>query len=342
MRDQARMHLRLAALACLAACGTSGGGGNEVDTYTAAVLNAQCDIAIRCHLVDDFQTCVELGFANSLDPNVVAAVHAGLVGFDAAKARACLAGIEAWTCNRDVAFTTRWTPPECEEVVTGTVAGAGECALGAECVSSQCNVPGCAMACCSGSCVGGVAPVRQPRLGDSCVTRSDCYASFCLVCAGTGCPPTAGTCIPLQGSGGPCMGNLECVEGLVCANQQCQQPPALGEACTGQNCADLDSVCGSTSATCIARGATGAPCTSSAECTPVDSCGPAGTCVPRPRFGDPCSVSNDCIDASFCDPVGHTCIAPELDGLPCQVNRECQSGHCNLASQTCFTPAVCI
>ena len=322
---------RLALLAGLVGCGADNRGPLTVDQLASAETSAYCDILVRCHLVDDYATCRTLDLGPSVDPSVVAAVHAGTVLFNADKARACVTGIESWTCDRTVAFKSRWTPPECSEIFGGTIGAMGTCAIGAECASQVCNLTTCPTTCCQGTCIGAAPPVH-PRLGDPCAGASSCANSYC--------DPNFLTCLALLPVGAACMTTTQCAEGLTCSGT-CQESLALGAACSGL-CGDLGAYCSPTTSTCVAVGLSGAHCTTTAQCSALYTCNGTGTCALRPRLGDACTGTSSCIDHSFCDATTTVCASPKADGQSCMVARECSSNHCDSAgTQTCTTPAVC-
>lgn len=324
---------RLVFVALVAACGGSDSSGPiPIDELEGAVVSAFCNLYVNCGMVEDQATCRSLYHDDiGIEKDLLAAVDAGKVIYHPDKARECLNGLGG-TCKRSGAFGNE--VPACDETFEGTVGAGGQCAMDEECISQNCDIPGCTEACCQGTCVGDTPPVR-PRLGEACGAMTGrCVSSYC--------DTTTMTCTALRAAGAPCTSSSQCATGL-CANQICTELPGPGEPC-GQSagsglCDELGYTCSTTTMTCVAYGLSGDPCTSDSDCSPVYACGPAGTCQLGPRLGDPCT--GECIDRSYCEATTMTCTAPQADGMPCNSNRQCASDYCD-ATGTCTTPPICI
>lgn len=106
---------------------------------------------------------------------------------------------------------------------------------------------------------------------------------LCHVSDGLRCDGTTRTCARFKAIGEACTGSsTECVSNAYCdvAQRMCADRKAVGSMCTGQQCA-LGSTCDSTTRTCVAQLADGAPCTQSAQCRSARcvnaACAPAGS-----------------------------------------------------------------
>lgn len=328
---------RLAFIAMLAACGGDGGGPIDIDELEPAVVNAICNLYVNCGLVEDQATCKSLYTDVEVDEDLIAAVKAGKVIYHPDKARECLNSV--WgSCERNTLEGEQ--SPACDETFEGTVAAGGGCAMDEECISQNCEVPGCTEACCQGTCVGDAPPVR-PRAGETCDPDGiDCTESFCDV--------TTMICTAYRATGQPCESSSECASG-VCSNQMCTALPGPNEACSSSIgfglCNELGYHCSATTMTCVAYGLTGDPCTTDADCSPVYQCGANGTCELGPTLGEPCGTGpgeSECVDRSYCEETTMTCTAPIADGGLCGSDSQCASGNCDFMTNTCVTQPVCI
>ncbi|MGE5185109.1 MAG: hypothetical protein ACM31C_23735 [Acidobacteriota bacterium] len=326
------MHRWLVACVIAAGCGSdsSGGGPIPIESLQASYNAYDCNELVRCGLVSDVLTCgrLRLDVGSGVTPDLVAAVQAGTVIYDAAAAETCLAAITA-SCDRSVAFTntSRSAPAACDQMFTGTVAAGGVCAFDDECVSRYCS-----MASCSttgqplGTCVGSTAPTPRPALGEACTSNPSCIASYC--------DPTTVLCVALLPAGASCSSNDACQLGLACKNATCTPLAPTGGACVSDNdCRDVGDYCSATQ-TCTAFGVAGATCASDSDCSIYYRCdATSGTCVLRPELGQPCGPQPlDCIDRSYCDGTTGTCTALEADGLMCASSTQCQSNYCDFTT----------
>jgi hypothetical protein len=148
--------------------------------------------------------------------------------------------------------------------------------------------------------------------------------------------------------GAPCASSLECADGLYCRGAApgvggvCAPPARVGAAC--ENPADnlaafargvgdprhpsCEGLC--MRGQCVARGAEGAACPSSALCAGGLHC-IDGTCRARalPVAGEPCSAQKECGAGLVCT-VG-TCGPPKAGGASCKLPFECRSLACEKA-----------
>lgn len=318
------------AMAALMACGGDDDGGPiEIDDLPGALISAYCNLYVNCGLVDDYATCRTLDLDADFDPELLAAVKAGLVHYDEGQAGVCIGGISATSCERGADFDE---PEACDLVFTGTLGAGAECAIDEECVSNTCDVPSCPDACCKGTCIGDTPHPPRPHLGESCATDSRCVDSFCD--AGTQ------TCLARKPLGSTCETNDECDVG-VCLGT-CSQLPRTGDPCVaGQSdapCALIGDTCSPETNTCVPLGLTGDSCTLRSECSPIYDC-TGGSCVLGPTLGESCA-ERDCIDNSFCNNAG-MCQARQVDGAPCDDDIQC-IGDCDFTTNTCVTAPVCI
>ena len=185
------------------------------------------------------------------------------------------------------------------------------------------------------------------------------------------CAPDAGT----QNAGEPCRHILECASGLYCAMQDyacpgvCTALQVEGEYCesgSAYECGPAPTVTlaeiyeltpdevaaiEATSLSCVANQceaaiAVGGTCTDQSRCENQGICDESGVCRPGPGPGEPCASLSDCRDELFCltDASGTTgtCHEPSALGGPCETDRHCTEGVCELdgaPNGTCRIPA---
>lgn len=320
-----------------AACSNDSSGGPIPITALEASYHAYyCNLAVRCGLVSDLGTCSKLQLGVDISADLVAAVQAGTVAYDGTAAGECLAGITA-TCDRSLVLSDRDAPVACDEMFAGTVGDGGACGLDQECISGVCSVPGCSMACCQGTCLGGTAPVR-PKLGESCATDSRCVSSYCDL--------STQVCSAYLAAGSQCNSDNDCQLGLAC-HTTCIALAAEGAACTASDdCKSIGDYCNAT-LKCARVGVAGDACASNADCSGVYRCDTASSkCVLRPELGETCGSSPlNCVDVTYCDSQTTKCTAPKADGASCGSSSECAGGTCSFTNGspgTCVTPPVCI
>jgi hypothetical protein len=239
---------------------------------------------------------------------LAARVAAGVVGYDGARAAACLDRLTAASCL-DLAAGIG----ECAGVFSGTLAEGAACLDSAECAGDGY----CERSSCPGTCLA-----RQP-LGKLCGPAMLCQSGLacsptqgvCVTAAAVGepCPPgvcgaglacAGGVCVRKQIAppGAPCRQSADCGYSVDCHFQggycdftfycdsgACHQPPANGEAC-GRISATEYVVC--------ADGYCGAAADQKGTCAPFVTEG--GTCNPD-------ALSPVCAGADFCNAVFDQC-----------------------------------
>jgi hypothetical protein len=321
-------------LGLLAACSDDSGGPLEIDDLQDAIFDAYCSLHVKCGLIEDLATCRSLRLTENFGDDIVAAVHAGKVVFHSDRAAECIARFQT-TCDVARQIQERSPPVACDEMLTGTVAAGGACALDAECTSQVCDVPSCPEQCCTGTCVGSTPPVR-PHVGESCADSSSCIDSFC--------DSTSGLCTAYLADGSACATGEECRSGF-CPAEVCSPRAEPGQAC-GQTapCRDIGDACSSTTMTCTPYGLTGDPCAAASDCAPIYKCDAATSkCVLGSRLGDPCGAGDICIDRSYCEPTTLTCTTRKSDGQPCTASAQCESGRCDLGNTNlCEADPICL
>ncbi len=82
-------------------------------------------------------------------------------------------------------------------------------------------------------------------------------------------------------------------------------------------------------------------CTQDSDCAPGLSCLPVdGADPPRRLCTISCATDGDCManrqtTTAYCGSLG-VCLQPEAAGIPCDHDRVCSSGHCDLTTKTCL------
>jgi hypothetical protein len=310
----------------------------------ALIRASYCNVMTSCGLFTSTSVCESVWFqyAVQLDPNVVAAIDAGEVVFDANAAAACAAAIASATCDTTMTSPGRVLPDACYEIIAGTVAADGACAIDEECVSQVCNLtPGCTSACCPGTCAAGTAPTR-PQLGQAC---SGFASSIGGACVNSYCDTSSGTCQPYVAAGSACSPNTSvCAVGLGCTSGRCEPLPGESAACSVvPGCLELNDYCNATSATCTAFAIAGEACSSTTSCYFIYNCDSTQHCVLRPTLGQACTPRSnyDCVDNSYCNASTLTCTPYAQDGESCTVSAQCASGQCDNATNKCVS-STCI
>src|SRR3954471_6832924 len=88
-------------LVCLVGCSSNNSGGPlTIDSYQAAFVDGYCNELVECGLVDDVALCHTLYLDVNVDPDIIAAVHAGKVIFHGDLARSCLNAFFSASCDR--------------------------------------------------------------------------------------------------------------------------------------------------------------------------------------------------------------------------------------------------
>jgi hypothetical protein len=241
-------------------------------------------------------------FQNSTIPAAAAKfqgwVDAGKMTYNATAGAACLAAINAATCEELRAIDM---PSACDNVFTGLVAAGGACESGEVCVSGSCDTT----ATCPGTCDPGSGPTVAN--GGACTSDMDCVSRYCDFTGSPVCAPIP----PPAAVGATCSnGPQECVSGAFCDAGTCATLVPLNGTCTWDWECALPNTCAG--GTCKARAAIGASCVA-ADCVGGAFCD-AGTCAEVPSTaGADCSATNECLSYNgslVCDTMTTlTCVA---------------------------------
>ena len=193
-------------------------------------------------------------------------------------------------------------------------------------------------ASCQSALQGSVA------LGETCTSGADCAGQG--FCPTTACPRV---CSPLRSAADSCKRDEECKIGLICTQEKCAAPAAVGDACAGASgsvCALGTSCVGSTTdkaGTCqknadVQVGELSAVCTPGGSlCKESLSCAYDGdqgfNCQPSAESGAPCHLAlpTQCPTDEYCTAEDVTsdgqCSALPKDGEACVLGSECAAGH---------------
>lgn len=208
--------------------------------------------------------------------------------------------------------------------------------------------------------------------GDTCTSGADCAGqAFCPTSA---CPRV---CTARSAAAGSCTRDEECQAGLICVQNKCAEPAALGTPCggtTGAVCALGTSCVGSTTEAAgqcqtnasVQVGALGEVCTpGGALCREGLSCAYDGAqgfnCQAAVAAGEPCHLAlpTQCPTAQYCTAEDVTtegrCAALPVEGQACVLGSECAGGHVCLSAdddnvvcrrvrdlgETCEVDAMC-
>jgi hypothetical protein len=343
-----RMRTWWLALVCAAACSSSSSSvaPSELDTF---VREQYCDYLVRCGLIADQAECMaaHLGFGEGQDDSLEAAVSMGIIEWNGADVAACYSQYFPRTCKTPVGILGAFNATDaCYTGYHGTLAAGATCAFDEECASGVCNVPTCDQACCAGTCADTTGMPSGPlHTGDTCkftstsggITETRIYS-----CVGGVCD-ASGVCVPFTPLGGACDDSSTCIAGTACMGSVCTALPDEGQACDPDvGCLYVNEAC-SAANVCVKLGTRGAPCTTSADCTPYYQCS-NGTCADKAHVGDPCTSDSDCVDRGFCDTSTMTCVAPQDDGATCSPTGrdQCASGNCDPTSTQCEDQPTCI
>jgi hypothetical protein len=169
-----------------------------------------------------------------------------------------------------------------------------------------------------------------------------------LCARGLTCDPSTRRCAPLAPVGAACSAIFACAYGLLCIDNHCQAPPALGQPCTSL-CRDAGTICSHTTRTCVRSGLRGAACTIGsdvADCSPAYLCDRTGHCSAGIALGQPCGLGDRCadVDASCNIPLGEStgqCALPMPDGAPCGRDASCESLYCDPFTLRCAPEPIC-
>jgi hypothetical protein len=121
----------------------------------------------------------------------------------------------------------------CRRMVAGKLHAGDPCNSTAECPLADICSTG------NGTASGTYTCIPAGTTGSPCIEAYDCAAG--LTCVG----PTPGRhCAMLQPLGGPCSGNTECQDGLVCSpSWMCVEAKPLGAACTPYDVCTMNAGC---------------------------------------------------------------------------------------------------
>jgi hypothetical protein len=166
-----------------------------------------------------------------------------------------------------------------------------------------------------------------------------CSHGFLDLVAGQSCNQIFTPQVPL---GGVCRNKVECINSTCSASSGCMGTcvafVATGGDCSmgGSSCAPSD-FCNysGTTATCTARGGTGASCMNSLQCQPglvcpVASGAASGSCSEPGGAGANCRSSSDCANGLYCTgdfTTGGTCQAQLAAGASCSNAGSCGDGY---------------
>jgi hypothetical protein len=321
-----------------------------VDELPGAYRSAACSYLGACGEFPDRATCLSANLPHisealtfDLDPYVVAAMRAGRIQLDVARASSCLAHLASMSCDR-TDRDRRDLVKQCLGFWNGTLPADAPCFDNTECISQYCAGGSTRDTCVVGTCIGNTPPSRElSEIGQPCASFPGCVdGAFCDFA-------DTFTCLPLRHEGDACVNADECDYGLACAgdniSRYCTALPVLGEPCPLRECRDAGTYCAGT-AGCKAIGLEGDACSGSFfdECAEAFPCDPsAGKCTRAPGAGHACAVSGvRCFDRDLvCETASVTCIERRADGQPCSVDAVCASGHCNTLVQQCGPAPMC-
>lgn len=346
-------------------------GDVALDDFYTCLIGKVCDIYDQCICAFsdpanclaapfEFQSGLERAFIMDYLHN---AIDAGVISYDATRARGCLDFISSATCG-DL-FTSNSQFDDLCQPFTGTVSAGGVCFADVDCAprGSRCEKPmSTGNVCSPGTCA---APVG---LGSDCSTNQLCPpGAYCV-------RNQAGSYRCESGAmGAPCQGSYQCDGGLYCdANSTCQPVVPENGSCTddgqcqpGLQCVGddlngsgtchrvdmVDAPCDNACAGCLycnvpdpsqlgscqmLPGA-GQSCTAQGRCAnsfDVRCENTNNMCVPRGEDNDPCTMNGgECRFSLFCtadvsgSPTG-VCATPLAPGLACTDSQQCASGMC--------------
>ncbi|MBL8954038.1 MAG: hypothetical protein JNK82_24895 [Myxococcaceae bacterium] len=365
--------------------GTTGDGGVPFDagsTPFAALcdqyFDALCTFYSRCGAMQDKATCLSvqddrfnpwLRDACLFDER--AQLDAGRVAYEDRAAAACLHALRVSApCTQAI----EQFAPECASLFRGLVPAGGACARSSECAPTHyCDS---SVGMCPGRCVAKKPAGADAGLDEECQAGMYPYAGKCRLFALTGfscaaIPPSndpqrcipnvafcnGSACLPLQGDGGTCTSDSQCIFPLRCAASRCVRPAGTGEACgyglfpgTPSVPCKFDLACseGLGGGVCRALGVNGQGCFNQFECAGTRQCpgvffgaGPdgglqidAGSCTPASGAGAPCTAAQN-----FCD-VGPTYC--NTDAGQCAARAAFGTMSTCTASEQCTPPDVCL
>jgi hypothetical protein len=336
--------MRMCALVVLLGCSCS--GSISYQDAPEAMHRAICEWYVRCGEAPDLGTCLAANVTNwfSASTSDEAAIAMGKIKYSGDDMSQCVAEIANLSCDTTTqSYRAFVNSPACFAVEAGTVHAGGACATGGECISQNCDNPGCpfAAACCSGTCVGDTAP-QLGAVGQPCgsLGQAPCVdGAFCS----NNALNQGWDCVALAPAGSRCGATWECAYGLGCptTTQTCETLPTLGQACPGGVCRDFGTSC--MNGICTKVGGVGATCATDNDCEAIYRCGMGGTCEMLAALGAACTGFYDCADYNaHCATTG--CQAPSANGATCAQDLDCQSNYCDVrqSNKVCADQPVCI
>jgi len=254
------------------------------EEFLAGSRNALCAWHVRCGLLPDAESCVEVGLFEWGYGALAAAVPAGIVKYDPALGRECLEYLEAESCaypdydGREAA---------CARALSGTLSVGQPCTYLGQCAgAAECDISGCVEdgQCCAGTCAvpGGV--------GTACSSSHGCLEDYYC--------DDSDTCQSRAAMGDECDFETTCPRNAYCRSTDptdefgagvCAAFSGLGEPCEPAllDCADWDTWCNPGTHTCARLADVGEPCVGYDGCQHDSYCD-GNSCKPLGRVGEPC------------------------------------------------------
>jgi hypothetical protein len=312
-----RIRFALVASTLFAMAGCDDDPSIPIGALANKFASAECDVGVRCGSYPDKATCmaslvVDLG-------QLKADVDAGRVKYDGNAAATCMTAFESTAGPGGCSVTNSLSaaqPAACRTIFTGEVAIGGACFASYECQSGSCDTSGCSgSACCAGSCVASIDPLAA-AIGMACsalISGSCVDGAFCQT---TGTSGSTGTCVAKLGAGQPCTSTVgQCLPGLICLGGSaiCGKLPAEGSPCADGLCDGENDYCDPTTGLCAPRVGPGGACPTGSECVAYAMCDPAAdTCVALGAAGTPCSTTapNPCLGSLTCAAATGVCSPP--------------------------------
>jgi hypothetical protein len=285
---------RTFATACLGlilgvACNSSsGGGGGGAATSSSAFVQDYCSLVQPC--------CAAAGLSTAGTQCQALAGAAGATeSYNAANGQACITGMQAESGSATFCTTLGNDIPACNTAFTatsGSKPGGAACTEDSDCAQA----PGGGATCFDDFAFddGGTTQTEtciQTMVGQAgdgpCVGTVEASATQ-YTWSGSGAPPASGytcdtasgltcdgntqKCVALAPVGQACQSDSDCVAGAYCgfgsSGSQCATRLADGASCVDSPTGCITtSYCDSTSSTCKPLLATGAPCSTSRQCS---------------------------------------------------------------------------
>ena len=321
--------------------GTGGGAAGSValDAYCNDYASALCTLAIRCGQLEAsgcarYKTLFAGG--DCLGQQQRRFVDAGVILYDAAKAKDCFDQVAAGACTS----RSKQVLAACRGTFVGTKA------IGQPCYENEC-VPaawcGSSLSTCPGTCKADVDAGAVPPKPDACpegtftVGNSECAP---LAAIGSDCSSATSF------FGKPCVLGSYCSIRTDAGTSVCSSGSALGGPCRlpvlgqmqpckiGLSCSDPDG------GVCTTLRGQGGACSEDGDCAVPLFCkggdlfaGLRGTCQPRVGLDAGCVQQGECDDGLVCATM--RCAMPAKPGQVCTSAAGCTSGY------SCGTDAGC-